>query len=302
MGKVLCIGHSAYDITMPVAEFPKENSKVRINETVSCSGGAATNACILLASWGYDTYLASVVGNDENGSKIETELKNLGVHLDYFEKSVSFSTTTSYILANQQNGSRTIVISRTKQIEASDKDFKDSFEALILDGEELSLSKKALEMYPDALSILDAGNLKPNIVALAKDVKYCIASRDFAEEYCKVPLDPKSEDDLIRCYEIMKKDFQNNIIITLGEKGSFTKDDAGYHIVPSIKVKAVDTTGSGDLYHGAFLYFIKEGYSLLKAMRLANITGALAAEGLGRSNSIPSLDDVLRKEMEDDLI
>ena len=298
MGRVLCIGHTAYDVTMPVASYPKENSKVRIGKTVSCSGGAATNAGILLARWNYDTYLASVVGNDYYGEKIKEELLHLGIHLDYFQMSNEFDTTTSYILANQQNGSRTIIVTRNKMTEVKDVEFSITPDIIIADGEEPTLTLKALQQFPNAISILDAGNLKPNIVRLADKVKYCIASQDFAEEYSKITIDPNNMESLQKSYEYLKEAFHNEIIITLGEYGSFTKDETGYHLVPSLKVQAVDTTGSGDIYHGAFAYFINEGYSLLETMYYANITGAIAATGLGRSNSIPSLQEVLTRGKE----
>ncbi len=298
MKQVLCIGHSAYDITMQVEEYPKENSKVRIGKTISCAGGAATNAGILLSKWGYDTYLASVVGNDDYAKAIEKELSALGIHLDYFQISNTFDTTVSYILASRKNGSRTIVVSRTKQTEMEDVVFEITPDAILLDGEELNLSLKALEMFPNSLSILDAGSLKPNMLLLASKVDYCITSKDFLMEYCKIS-EPLDQTKLVEGYEKMKKDFGTSIIVTLGEEGSFTKDEQGYHLVPSIKVDAIDTTGCGDLYHGAFLYFMKEGYPLLESMRYANITGALAARGLGRINSVPSLQEVLEKSKED---
>lgn len=302
MGKVLCIGHAAYDITMPVVKYPKENSKVRIGKTTSCSGGAATNAGFVLAKWDIETYIAAAVGNDEYGLRIIEEMQECGIHTDYVRISDSFETTTSYILASQETGSRTIIISRTKQTELTDVEFKIIPSAIIADGEELELTKKALKQFPNAISILDAGSLKPAIVSLASLVNYCITSRDFAEEYCQIPLDPTKKEDMIQCHIKMEQDFKTNVIITLGEYGSFTKYNGSYELVPSLHVKAVDTTGSGDIYHGAFLYFLEQGKSVLEAMRYANITGAIAATKLGRNHSIPELQEVLERATEDDLI
>lgn len=294
MEQVLCIGHAAYDITLQLEKFPKENTKIRIGDAITCTGGAATNAGFLLSNWGIDTYLAAVVGNDDNGKEIMQELKQANIHIDYLQVSEHFKTTSSYILASRENGTRTIVISRTKQEEASIVDFHLKPAGIIADGEEPNWTKHAIEQFPNAISVLDAGSLKPAILELANFVDYFVCSRDFAEEYCKIKINPERKQTIIPCYEKMFQDFNTNIVITLGEFGSFTKYNGQYHLVPSIKVKAIDSTGSGDLYHGAFLYFLLKGKDLLTTMRYANIVGALASRFTGRVNSIPTLEEVLR--------
>ena len=59
--KVVCIGHSTFDTTLPLQEFPKENYKYRINKHIECGGGPASNAAYLLAKWGMDTSIVSIV-------------------------------------------------------------------------------------------------------------------------------------------------------------------------------------------------------------------------------------------------
>ena len=75
--------------------------------------------------------------------------------------------------------------------------------------------------------------------------------------------------------------------------GSFTIIDGVYQIIPSIKVKAIDSTGAGDIFHGAFVYFISQKYSLEQAIRYASITAALSVTKLGARYSIPELKEVL---------
>ena len=83
--KALVIGHSSYDISCPVDSYPVENTKYRLDESVSCGGGPAANAAYLLGKWGVETYYAGVVGSDDFGSKIKKEFENIGVHTDYLE-------------------------------------------------------------------------------------------------------------------------------------------------------------------------------------------------------------------------
>ena len=94
------------------------------------------------------------------------------------------------------------------------------------------------------------------------------------------------------------KEFKNNIIITLESFGTFTEIDGEYKIIPSIKAKSIDSTGAGDIFHGAFTYFIANGFSLEAAILLSNITGALSVEKLGSRYSVPELQEVINKYKE----
>ena len=68
--KVLCIGHASYDISVIVNEYPKENTKYRVDEKVECGGGPACNAAYLLGCWNVETYFQGIVGNDLYGTSM----------------------------------------------------------------------------------------------------------------------------------------------------------------------------------------------------------------------------------------
>ena len=103
--KILCIGQSAYDITLPVTDYPKENRKIKIgNSKVECGGGASNNAAYLLGLWGSEVYLASSIGKDVYGERIKMELEKVNVNTEYFEEVDDIETTTSYIIANTSKG------------------------------------------------------------------------------------------------------------------------------------------------------------------------------------------------------
>ena len=63
--------------------------------------------------------------------------------------------------------------------------------------------------------------------------------------------------------------------------------DDGFKLVKSIKVESVDSTGAGDIYHGAFTHFIANGYNVIDAMKYSNIAGALSVRKIGSKNSMP---------------
>lgn len=294
MQKIICIGHAAYDITLPMEFYPIENTKMRIAPGVECGGGAAANAAYLLSKWGMDTSFIGMVGNDLYGSRIKEEFKAIGTNIDYLETSKDFHTSTSYILANLENGSRTIIVSRDKNQYVENRKFDFSPTGILVDGEEPEVSLHLLTQYPECISVIDAGNLKPGIIKLCPYVQYLVCSKDFAEEYTNEKIQVEDINTLLKVYQKIRNDFHNTVVITLGSDGSFTVIDEKPIVIPTLHIeKPVDSTAAGDIFHGAFTYFICNGYSLYDTVLLSNIAGALSVMELGGKNSMPELDQVL---------
>ncbi|MBE6147756.1 MAG: carbohydrate kinase [Firmicutes bacterium] len=301
--KILCIGNASYDITLPVSNFPKENTKTRIGTKIECGGGPASNAAYLLAKWGIDASFAGVVGNDTYGLKIKEEFEKIGVDTTYLELSKKAKTTESYIIANTTKATRTILTSKAKNTKYTYnlEKSKDEYDAILVDGEELEFSIEAINNNKKALKMIDAGRVRESTIKLCSLVDYVVCSKDFAENFTNQLIDVDDIKSLISVHQELTKSFNNNVIITLEEKGCFIFDGE-YYLVPSIKVKAVDTTGAGDIYHGALLYFLVNNYPLYKAAHLANITGALSTLTIGGRYSCPDLTDVIERSKKYDTI
>ena len=293
--KIMCVGQSAYDITLPLDHYPIENKKVRLEQKVECGGGSASNCAYLLSKWGMDTYFAGIIGNDYYGEQIRKEYENVGVNTKYLQISDKYRTTSSYIIANTSIGSRTILTSRDKNIKMEQQEVNDEFDFILFDGYEKEFAMELIKNNPNATTILDAGSLKEATLELAHVVDYVVCSHDFAEELSKVKIDYNDFDSIVEAYQELKKEIKGNVIITLESYGCFTCANGLYKIIPSIKVKAIDSTGAGDIFHGAFVFGLANGFDIEKTMRFANITGALSVETIGSRLSIPELERVIKK-------
>lgn len=287
--KILCLGHAAYDITVPLDEYPDENTKNRVDTRVECGGGPASNAAYLLGKWGMDVYFAGVVGNDEYGRIIKQEFESVNVNTEYLELSSKYRTTSSFIVANKSNGSRTILTYRSKEMKMSGLNLNFSPDVILIDGQEYDISKQVLSEYPNAISIIDAGRPTPKIIELSKMVNYLVCSKEFAEEVSGIAIDYNDNQTLIDLYSKMKQIFKNTIVVTLEKKGCLYEFDGQIKIMPSIKVKAVDSTGAGDIFHGAFTYGIVKQLAFEKILKISNVTGALSVTKIGGRNSVFSL-------------
>lgn len=289
--KVLCVGHAAYDITFPVEHFIKENTKNRMHFKVSCGGGPASNGAYLLAKWGIDTAFMGVVGNDYYGNKIKEEFEEIGVDTTYLELNSNFDTTISTIIANKENGSRTILTYRDPKTNFTYKTLSFTPDVILMDGQEIEASNRLIDEFPNAITIIDAGRPTEEIIALAKRVTYVVCSKEFAEAVTNDTFD-NSNASYSRIYKKMKQIFSNTIVITLEAKGCLYEWDNMVKIMPSIKVVAIDSTGAGDIFHGAFTYGIASHWPFEKVLQMANITGALSVTKVGGRYSIPSKEEM----------
>lgn len=288
--KILVIGNATYDVTFPLDKFPVENTKNRVNSRVECGGGPAYNAAYLLGKWGMDTTFAGVVGNDAFGNKIVKQLQSVNIDTRYIQVRNEFPTTNAFIIANTSVGSRTVLTYKPGTMKM--KDFELDFEpdVILVDGQEYDMSVKFIKKYPNAISIIDAGRSKEHIIELCKMVDYVVCSKEFAEEVTKVKIiDSNSQ---VEAYKKMDSIFKGDIVITLESKGALYKYNNEIKRMPSLKVKAVDSTGAGDIFHGAFTYAIANKYNIEQAIMIGNIAGAYSVTKIGSLDSMPSKDNI----------
>ena len=287
--KILCLGHATYDITLPLDEYPIENTKNRVQERIECGGGPASTAAYLLGKWGANVYFAGIVGNDFYGHKIKEEFESANVNTEYLELKDNHSTTSSFVLANKQNGSRTTFAYKPKKVEMNKFELDFDPDVILIDGQEYEMSKYLLNKYPNSLTIIDAGRDTNEVIELCKMVKWVACSKDFAEKVTNMEINYDNFETLKIVYSKLKELFKNEVVITLEDNGCLYN----YEIIKSVKLKSIDSTGAGDIFHGALTYYLANGYDPKFALQLANYAGAISVSRVGTRNSIP-----LKEEME----
>lgn len=286
--KAMCIGNVVYDTLYVMNSFIEENNKYRVKSVVKSVGGPACTAAALLSMWGVFTYFSGVIGNDYVGKKIINELHDIKVNTKYLEVNKNISTKESVVIVNKSSSTRTILsqdifVNLSKRINVK-------VDLILIDGQEYEKSIELINNNPSAIKIIDAGRCNDKVISLCKMVDYVICSSSFIEEYTGIKLDLDDYSILESIFD-KAKDFKN-LIITLEENGALYKDDK-VRIVRTINVNAVDTTGAGDIFHGAFSYFIMHGFDIKECITLSNIAASVSTTKIGGKNSIPSLDDVM---------
>ena len=161
MKKILCVGHSAYDITYLLPQFPEENRKYKAQDRIMVSGGPAGNASYLLGKYGEDVSYITTLGNDVYGKQVLDDLNSVGVDTKNIIVRDEFVTPCSIIIANGSTGSRTIINYReNKNVDDVVFEYESEPEIMLFDGHELTLALQAIEKFPNAIKVLDAGSYK----------------------------------------------------------------------------------------------------------------------------------------------
>lgn len=290
--KILCIGHAAYDITIPLDAYPIENTKNRVSELVECGGGPASNGAYLLGKWGMDTTFAGIVGNDLYGKKIKEEFESVHVNTKYLEMSDEVKTTSSTIIANKSTGSRTILTYRPNTMKLTHFELDFTPDVMLFDGQEPEMSKELLLKYPDMISVIDAGRPTEEIIELAKLSSYVVCSKEFAESVSEMSIDYDKMETLVTLYKKIEQIFPGNIVVTLESKGCLYKNKGQILLMPALNVKAVDSTGAGDIFHGAFTYAIANQFDYEDVIRISNAAGALSVMKVGGRYSVPTKEEM----------
>ncbi len=249
----------------------------------TCGGGPAANAAVTIARLGGSARFCGYLGNDAFGEANLREFANDGVHADALHRGDAPTPVAAVTI--KPNGERSIIDYRSPSaIAAEDTISLAKFPAkvLLIDGHQPLLSLALIE-EARALgipSILDAGSINDGTQLLYNKVDYLITSEKFAKHY-------SGEDDPRTALAALDG-AAPLIASTWGADGVYWQDEYGQHHTPAFDIEAVDTTGAGDAFHGAFALGIAEGLKTKQNMRRACATGALTCLKAGARSSLPT--------------
>lgn len=289
--KVAGLGQSSLDYIAFVDAFPEEDTKAEVTGFTVEGGGPVATALVSLSRLGVKTYFTGRVSDDRAGSEIRRGLKNEGVDVRGLKVRKGGSSQLAFILVNRKTGSRTIFWQRPTVPPLSPSEVSPSFvkgkDFLLLDGLMMDSSMKAARVAKAAgvPVMLDAGRVRPGMLELAGLSDYIVASKEFADCLKLTPTDALKRLSLLE---------PKAATITLGAKGSVTWAEGRIFRQSAFKVRAVDTTGAGDVFHGGYVYGLLRGWDIKKTVRFASAFAALKCLKPGGRTGIPTLGATLK--------
>ena len=288
---VVGLGQCCIDYLGVVGQYPDINEKSEIRDLTVQGGGPVATAMVTLARLGARTAFVGKISDDYFGDLIKESLTSEFVNIDSIIVEKDKRSQFAFITIEKETGKRTIFWSKATvtplRPDEVNRNLISTAKILLLDGLMKEGSLEAAKHARDAgvTVVIDAGSMREGSLELIKMSDYFIASEDFARQYYNGN-DPKAA-----AMDLLELGAET-VIVTLGEKGSISVSRKSYLYQPSFKVKAVDTTGCGDVFHGAFIFGLLQRWDLNKIMRFASATAALKCREIGGRTAIPDLREV----------
>jgi ribokinase len=287
------IGVAVRDVTVLLEAFPAPETKTRALGFAVSGGGPVPTALVTLARLGARTALVSVVGDDPAGRRVLGELRREGVDVSACAVRTGFATPASVVLV-ERGGRRAVCEWGQAGLPLgveSVSAFRPALEAcrcLLVDARLPDLQVEAARIVRSAGGrvVLDCGHPRPGVETLLGLSDVAILSHSYARALRGEGFDPEAF--VADLAEALPRDGPRIAGLTLGPSGCVISWDGGEPVrVKAPEVAAVDTTGAGDVFHGAFVHALLRGEGPAAAARFACAAAALKCEGLTGRAPLP---------------
>ena len=287
---VVGIGLAVYDLSFLVDGFPEPDTKVDAVEHWHGGGGPVPNAMVTLARWGMHVAYVGRVGDDLWGRALRDAFVAAGVDVSYLELDPELTTPVASLWVDRKSAARTAVLGGMHygQPRGLPAGIIENAGMLHLDARDPQLCLEAARRARNSgvPVSLDVGSPRLDVKPVLPQASHLVVAERFAAAVT-------GQDTVDRMLDGLWRDDYEAAVITRGAGGALGRARGMPRVeCGAFAVKAVDTTGAGDIYHAGYIYGALDGWSLLRRMRFAAAAGALAATELGARGMLPTLQEV----------
>ena len=291
--KVVVIGSSNTDMTIKGDRLPKPGETVLGGEFRMGPGGKGANQAVAAQRLGADVSFICKVGRDIFGDNAISGYQKEGIDCSRILRSDKASGTALILVDG--NAENCIAVAPGANADLTPEDV-DSVADVIRSADYLILQ---LEIPVE--SVLRAAKIahEAGVYVILNPAPAChLPDELFGYISLITPNQTESallsgiEDNLDAAVEKLMQLGVKDVVVTLGSKGALVISEGTRTLVPSLKVKAVDTTAAGDTFCGALCVALSEGCSLVDAAGFATKASALTVQKMGAQDSIPFRSDI----------
>jgi len=284
------MGLNSVDFIGLVSEFPTINSKMKLLQFSKQGGGQVATAMVALARWGAKTKYIGKLGSDELGQFSLHSLQEEGV--DVSSVTIEPNTTNQFamIIVDGVSGERTILWDRDERLMYREGELKKkdicSGKILHLDGHDIRAAIRSAQWAKKEgiPTVIDIDKVEPLTGKLIGQIDFVVTSSRFPALMTGIP-------DCEKALIELQKQTPGFLCSTLGHEGAMTLVNGEILYVKGFKIKAVDTTGAGDVFHAGFIYGLLQNWELVEILRFANAAAALKCRDIGGRRGIPGLEE-----------
>lgn len=285
-----CVGFGicAADYLCIVPRYPGLDEKTEAVEFSRQGGGPVATALVTLARFGCSASFISLVGDDDDGKFLLNEFVREGIDTTGVIIDQAVSTNQAFIWIDRQSGKRSIVLNNRRHRQVTPSEIKcdhvRSAKYLLIDGRdtEASFDLIARAKACGAKVVLDAGSLRTKMKELLAMVDYPVVSQAFCQQFFNTDNYEAAVQELLNFGAIAA-------IVTCGKQGCYGSDASGLYFQKAFPVQVVDTTGAGDVFHGAFIFGLLNTWKLPEILKFASAAAAIKCTKIGGRFGIPDL-------------
>src|SRR5579864_109070 len=289
---VVGVGQNATDTLILLSHFPAYAGKVAFERELLSPGGQVASAMVTCAKLGLRVKYIGTVGDDERGRIQLESLRESGINLDDVEVRKNCPNQTAYILIDQATGERTVLWQRNDCLRLDPDSMTaekiTSARLLHIDAHDTAAVARAAEIARQHRIpvTVDVDTIYHGFDRVLPNVDYLIASSEF-------PVQWTNERDPFKALERMQEEYKMRVAaMTLGAHGALARVDGKFVYSPAFVVNCVDTTGAGDVFHGAFCYAVLQNMPMQDALEFSNAMAALNCTAIGARGGIRGLDEI----------
>jgi sulfofructose kinase len=289
---VVGVGLNATDTLLIVPHFPAYAGKVPYLEEVTSPGGQVASAMVACARLGLRTKYIGAVGDDERGRVQMESLRGTGINLDHVQLRKHCANQSAYIIIDRATGERTVLWRRDECLRIDPEQIAEDqitcARMLHIDGHDTpAVARAAAIARAHGIPVtVDVDTIYHGFEKVLPNVDYLVASSEFPAAWTGVA-DPFGALETLQTQYGMKV-----AAMTLGAHGSLARISGNFYYSPAFVVNCVDTTGAGDVFHGAFCYAVLQGMGIEKTLEFSNAMAALNCTALGARGGIRGVDEV----------
>jgi sulfofructose kinase len=285
-------GLNAVDHLCVVPQYPRFDSKTEIVHYEKLAGGQTATAVVFAARMGLKGKYIGKVGSDDLGVFALENLRAENIDTSSVLVENGARNQYAFIIIDKASGERTILWERDRRLSFRGSELCRSDicsgRVLHLDGHDYEAAIQAARWArEDGIPVvIDLDKAVPRSEELISNVDFLITSANFPPEFTGIA-------DPIESLLALRQHCDGFLAVTLGAQGAMAVIGDRCERFPAFKVHAVDTTGAGDIFHGAFIYGLLRNWPLERIMTFSNAAAGLNCTHLGARSGIPPLSEIL---------
>ena len=284
---VVGLGENATDVAIELPHFPAFNTKLELVGASWQAGGQVATALTVCQRLGLHTKYIGRVGDDPFGVFQLDTLSREGIDLSDTRVVQGCANQVAYILIDRGTGERTILWKRDPRLDIAPEEVRPEMIAgarlLHVDGHDTAATAQAARWARQAGTpvTLDVDNIYPGLEALLDQTDYIVGSTEFPRRYTS------KEDSFAALLEVRRRHPRTRLVAsTLGRDGVLALEGDRFLYLSAYDVRTRDTTGAGDVFHGAFVYGLLQGWPMERVLDFSNAMAGLNCEAAGARGGI----------------